>query len=72
MAQLFRDQFQHYVNTATIVGATENPTYTREGQGVESLSVAFNPQKNTYKDITRRTAKTDFDSYQLSSSVSDC
>ena len=56
MAQLFRDQFQHYVNTATINGATENPTYTREGQGVESLSVAFNPQKNTYKDITRRTA----------------
>lgn len=71
MAQLFRDQFQHYVNTATINGATENPTYVREGQGVESLSVAFNPQKNTYKDITRRTAKTDFDSYQLSSSVSD-
>ena len=70
MAQLFRDQFHHYVNTATTTGETANPTYTREGTGIESLSVAFNPQKTTYKDITRRTAKTDFDSYQLSSSIS--
>lgn len=70
MAKLYRDQFQHYVNTATTTGETANPTYVREGEGVESLSIAFNPQKTTYKDITRRTAKTDFDSYQLSSSVS--
>lgn len=70
MAKLYRDQFQHYVNTATTTGETSNPTYTREGEGVESLSIAFNPQKTTYKDITKRTAKTDFDSYQLSSSIS--
>ena len=70
MAQLFRDQFQHYVNTATTNGTTTNPTYTREGSGVESLSIAFNPQKETYKDITQRTATTEFQNYQLSSSIS--
>ena len=70
MAQLFRDQFQHYVNTATTTGVTTNPTYTREGSGVESLSIAFNPQKETYKDITQRTATTEFQNYQLSSSIS--
>lgn len=70
MAQLFRDQFQHYVNTATTNGTTTNPTYTREGSGVESLSIAFNPQKETYKDITQRTATTEFQNYQLSTSIS--
>ena len=70
MAQLFRDQFYHYVNTKTIVGDKTSFTWTREGTGVESLSVAFNPQKDTYKDITRRTSQTTFKSYQLSSSVS--
>lgn len=70
MAQLFRDQFQHYVNTATTNGATVNPTYTREGSGVESLSIAFNPQKETCKDITQRTATTEFQNYQLSTSIS--
>lgn len=70
MAQLFRDQFQHYVNTATTNGTTTNPTYTREGSGVESLSIAFNPQKESYKDITQRTATTEFQNYQLSSSIS--
>ena len=70
MAQLFRDQFEHWVNTATTTGETANPTYTREGKGVESLSIAFNPQKETYKDITQRTATTEFQNYQLSSSIS--
>ena len=56
MAQLYRDQFIHYVNTATKTGETTTPTWTIEGTGVESLSVAFNPQKDTYKDITKRTA----------------
>jgi hypothetical protein len=70
MAQLYRDQFYHYLNVATINGETENPNYVREGSGVESLSVAFNPQKDTFKDITKRTATTTFESYQLSSSIS--
>ena len=70
MAQLFRDQFEHWVNTATVNGSTTNPTYTREGSGVESLSIAFNPQKESYKDITQRTATTEFQNYQLSSSIS--
>jgi hypothetical protein len=69
MAQLYRDQFWHYLNTATTTGETSSPTYKREGTGVESLSVAFNPQKDTYKDITKRTATTTFNSYQMSSSI---
>ena len=70
MEQLFRDQFYDFINTATIVGEISTPTWTREGTGVESLEMSFNPQKDTYKDITRRTATTTFKSYQLSSSVS--
>lgn len=71
MAQRYRDQYWHYINTATKTGETANPDYTREGTGVESLSIAFNPQKDTYKDITKRTSTTTFDSYQMSSSISD-
>jgi len=71
MAQLYRDQFQHFVNTATYTGETSNPTWVREGQGVESLSIAFNPQKDTYKTILDRTSQTTFNNYELSSSVSD-
>ena len=71
MAQLYRDQFEHWVNTATTTGEATNPTWKREGKGVESLSVAFNPQKDTYKDITQRTPTTTFNSYQMSSSLSD-
>lgn len=70
MAQLYRDQFVHFVNVATKTGEIADPTWVQEGTGVESLSVAFNPQKDTYKDITRRTATTTFNSYQLSSSIS--
>ena len=69
MAQLYRDQFHHYLNTATTTGQTGNETWEREGTGVESLSVAFNPQKDTYKTILNRTAQTTFNNYQLSSSV---
>lgn len=68
LEQLYRDQFVHYVNVAE-KGAT-TPNYVQEGTGVESLSVAFNPQKDTFKDITQRTSRTTFNSYQLSSSVS--
>lgn len=70
MAQLYRDQFAHYINTKTKTGETEAPTWTLEGTGVESLSVSFNPQKDSYKDITKRTTKTTFKNYELSSSVS--
>lgn len=70
MAQLYRDQFAHYINTKTKTGETEAPTWTLEGTGIESLSVSFNPQKDSYKDITKRTTKTTFKNYELSSSVS--
>ena len=70
MAQLYRDQYEHWINTATTTGETSNPTYVREGTGVEALSVAFNPQKDTYKTILNRTSQTTFNNYQLSSSIS--
>lgn len=71
MAQLYRDQFQHWLNTATKTGETSNPSFKREGKGVESLSVAFNPQKDTYKTIIDRTSQTTFKNYQLSSSITN-
>ncbi|MBO7526504.1 MAG: hypothetical protein J6T74_01250 [Clostridia bacterium] len=71
MAQLYRDQYEHWINTATTTGSTTNPKYVREGVGVEALSVAFNPQKDTYKTILNRTSQTTFNNYELSSSVSD-
>lgn len=70
MAQLYRDQFKHFVNVATKTGETGNEQWEQEGTGVEALSIAFNAQKDTYKDITRRTSTTTFNSYQLSSSIS--
>ena len=70
MAQLYRDQFIHFVNIATKTGETADPNWVQEGTGVEALSVAFNPQKDTFKDITRRTATTTFSNYQLASSIS--
>ena len=70
MAQLYRDQYEHWINTATTTGSTSNPKYVREGTGVEALSVAFNPQKDTYKTILNRTSQTTFNNYQLSTSVS--
>lgn len=71
MAQLYRDQFYHYVNTATKTGVTTSPTWTREGTGLSSLAVSFNPNKDTYKTILNRTTQTTFNNYELSSSISD-
>ena len=68
--QRFRDEYQHYLNTATVTGEKANPTWVQEGEGVESLSVTFNPQKDTFKPINKRQAKTTFQNYQLTSSVS--
>lgn len=70
MAQLYRDQFWHFINVATTTGETANPTWKREGTGVDSLNVAFNPQKDTYKTIVDRASQTTFNNYQLSSSIS--
>lgn len=71
MAQLYRDQYEHWINTATTTGSTSDPKFVREGTGVEALSVDFNPQKDTYKTILNRTSQTTFKNYELSSSVSD-
>lgn len=68
--QRYRDEYQHYLNTATKTGSTTSQTWKREGEGVESLSVSFNPQIDTYKTILSRQAQSTFNNYQLSTSVS--
>lgn len=67
MAQLFRDQFQHYLNT----GTSQSPTWKLEGEGVEALSIAFNPQIDEFKSILSRNATATFKNYQMESSVSN-
>ena len=70
MAQRYRDQYQHYINTATTTGETGNETYKREGQGVESLSVTFGANIDTYKTILNRQSESTFNYYEMSSSIS--
>ena len=70
MAQRNRDEYKHFINVATVTGDTSNPTWVQEGEGVESLSVAFNAQIDTYKTIKERNASSTFKNYQLSSSIS--
>lgn len=67
MEQLFRDQFAHFID---ISKNSSTPNWVLEGIGVEALSIAFNPQTDTFKTIISRTADTTFNSYQLQSSVS--
>lgn len=66
MAQLKRKDFAHYFNTS----ATEAPMWELEGIGVEALSLAYNPQIDTFKQIIDDVASSTFDSYQIQSSVS--
>ena len=66
MAQLKRKDFAHYFDTST----TEEANWELEGIGVEALSLAYNPQIETYKQIIDDVASSTFDSYQIQSSVS--
>lgn len=68
MAQLKRKDFAHYFDTAT--SGTSTPDWTLEGIGVEALSLAYNPQIDTFKQIIDDVASSTFDSYQIQSSVS--
>lgn len=70
MAQLYRDQFAHYFNTATTTGETTSPAWKLEGIGVDSLTMAFNPQVDQYKTIIDRNASATFKNYQIQSAVS--
>jgi hypothetical protein len=66
MAQLKRKDFAHYFDTS----ATEEVNWELEGIGVEALSLAYNPQIDTFKQIIDDVASSTFDSYQIQSSVS--
>lgn len=67
MPQLKRKDFAHYFNTAT---NGKDKTWELEGIGVEALSLAYNPQIDTFKQIIDDVANSTFDSYQIQSSVS--
>lgn len=67
MAQAFRDQYAHYLNTTP---SGTSATWVREGIGVEALSMSFNPQVDQYKTIIDRNANATFKNYQLSTAVS--
>ena len=66
MAQLKRKDFAHYFDTST----TGEANWELEGIGVEALSLAYNPQIDTFKQIIDDVASSTFDSYQIQSSVS--
>ena len=66
MAQLKRKDFAHYFDTST----TGEANWEREGIGVEALSLSYNPQIDTFKQIIDDVASSTFDSYQIQSSVS--
>ena len=63
MAQAKRSQFAHYLKL--------NNAYVREGIGVEALSMAYNPQVDTFKTILRDDAESVFKNYDIQSSVSN-
>lgn len=64
--QLKRKDFAHYFDTS----ATSETNWELEGIGVEALSLAYNPQIDTFKQIIDDVASSTFDSYQIQSSVS--
>lgn len=66
--QLYRDQFAQYLN---VTPGTSSEKWVREGSGVDSLSMSFNPQIDQYKTIDKRNASATFQNYQIQSSISN-
>lgn len=68
MAQLKRKDFAHYFDTSNGSGTSN---YVLEGIGVEALSLSYNPQIDTFKQIIDDIANSTFNSYQIQSSIGD-
>lgn len=68
MGQMKRKDFAHYFDTSA--SGSLAPEWVREGIGVEALSLSYNPQIDTFKQIIDDVASSTFDSYQIQSSVS--
>lgn len=66
MAQAKRKEFAHYFDIST----STTPEWALEGIGVEALSLAYNPQIDTFKQIIDDVSSSTFDSYQIQSSIS--
>lgn len=67
MEQTKRSQYAHYIDTAP---STTSPDWEIEGNGVDALSLAFNPQIDTFKSILSDVSDSTFNGYQIQSSVS--
>ena len=67
MSQMKRKDFAHYFDTSASGSLT--PEWVREGIGVEALSLSYNPQIDTFKQIIDDVSSSTFDSYQIQSSV---
>lgn len=67
MQQLKRKDFAHYFDTSN---NSTSPTWKLEGIGVEALSLQYNPQIDTFKQIIDEVSTSTFDNYQIQSSVS--
>ena len=65
MSQSKRKDFTHWFDTST----TGEANWELEGIGVEALSLAYNPQIDTFKQIIDDVASSTFDSYQIQASV---
>lgn len=68
MKQLKRKDFAHYFDTSN--AGSGSPTWKLEGIGVEALSLQYNPQIDTFKQIIDEVSSSTFDNYQIQSSVS--
>ena len=67
MAQALREKYAHFIDINKNVGTA---SYKREGIGVEALSIAYNPNIDTYKTILSSEADSVFKNYDIQSSVS--
>lgn len=67
MAQAKRSSYAHFIDINKGVGTVD---YVREGVGVEALSMAYNPNIDTFKTILSDEADSVFKNYDIQSSVS--
>lgn len=67
MAQNKRSSYAHFIDINKGVGTA---SYKREGVGVEALSMAYNPQIDTYKTILADEADSVFKNYDIQSDIS--
>lgn len=66
MSQSKRKDFTHWFDTSA---GSDEANWELEGIGVEALSLTYNPQIDTFKQIIDDVASSTFDGYQIQASV---